>query len=197
LEDEELLNDTLKEFRPDAVIHFAASITSGRISTEGRSFYYRNNVVNSINLLEQCSKTMCNISSIPQRLLCMEFQKRYPSKNSAPKPNQSLWRIQSHHGADSSDITKSSDLRYIALRYFNVAGADAHGRLGQAYIASTHLITRALKIALGQYPNWKFMAPITLHRTGHASATIFMLTTLRKLMSWPWTASWKQTNQVL
>jgi UDP-glucose 4-epimerase len=44
------------------------------------------------------------------------------------------------------------NFRYIALRYFNVAGADAGNRIGQAYADATHLITRALKTANGEYP---------------------------------------------
>jgi UDP-glucose 4-epimerase len=43
------------------------------------------------------------------------------------------------------------DFRYISLRYFNVAGADKSGRIGQAYKESTHLITRALKTAKGEF----------------------------------------------
>jgi len=51
-----------------------------------------------------------------------------------------------------ADLTAATDFRYVALRYFNVAGADSGGQLGQAYKEATHLITRALKAALGEYP---------------------------------------------
>jgi UDP-glucose 4-epimerase len=47
------------------------------------------------------------------------------------------------------DISSVSDLRYVALRYFNVAGADPLMRIGQRYKNPTHLITLALKTALG------------------------------------------------
>ena len=46
----------------------------------------------------------------------------------------------------------NADFRYVALRYFNVAGADPKTRLGQDYANPTHLITRALKTALGVFP---------------------------------------------
>ena len=49
------------------------------------------------------------------------------------------------------DISHASDFNYVALRYFNVAGADPDGELGQKYEASTHLITRALKTAKGEF----------------------------------------------
>jgi UDP-glucose 4-epimerase len=51
-----------------------------------------------------------------------------------------------------ADLAESADFRYVALRYFNVAGADSGGQLGQVYKEATHLITRALKTALGEFP---------------------------------------------
>lgn len=50
------------------------------------------------------------------------------------------------------DMSHAYDFRYIALRYFNVAGADPEGCIGQAYQESTHLITRALKTAKKEFP---------------------------------------------
>lgn len=50
------------------------------------------------------------------------------------------------------DVSSSNDkFKYISLRYFNVAGADSEGRLGQSYKNATHLITRALKTAKGEF----------------------------------------------
>lgn len=49
------------------------------------------------------------------------------------------------------DLAKARPFSYIALRYFNVAGADPEGRIGQAYAEATHLITRALKTAKGEH----------------------------------------------
>jgi UDP-glucose 4-epimerase len=48
------------------------------------------------------------------------------------------------------DLSDSDNFRYVSLRYFNVAGADPDGRIGQAYRETTHLITRALKTAKGE-----------------------------------------------
>ena len=49
-----------------------------------------------------------------------------------------------------ADLASSRDFAYVALRYFNVAGADPDGAIGQAYKEATHLITRALKTARGE-----------------------------------------------
>ena len=50
------------------------------------------------------------------------------------------------------DASEAHDFRYVALRYFNVAGADPKGRLGQSSRNSTHLIKRAVQTALGIHP---------------------------------------------
>jgi UDP-glucose 4-epimerase len=51
------------------------------------------------------------------------------------------------------DSARAYDLRYVALRYFNVAGADAKGRTGQSSPRATHLIKRASQVALGRVPH--------------------------------------------
>ena len=51
------------------------------------------------------------------------------------------------------DASRAHDFRYVALRYFNVAGADPQGRLGQSTPQATHLIKRAVQTALGAYPH--------------------------------------------
>jgi UDP-glucose 4-epimerase len=54
-----------------------------------------------------------------------------------------------------ADLEVASELRHISLRYFNAAGADPEGEIGQAYKESTHLITRALKTAKGEFHDVK------------------------------------------
>jgi UDP-glucose 4-epimerase len=51
-----------------------------------------------------------------------------------------------------ADIAAAHDFGYVALRYFNVAGADPRGRTGQSTPRATHLIKRACQVALGIYP---------------------------------------------
>jgi len=50
------------------------------------------------------------------------------------------------------DLDVANEFRYIFLRYFNVAGVDPEGRIGQVYKESTHLIARALKTVHGEFP---------------------------------------------
>jgi UDP-glucose 4-epimerase len=151
LEDYSLLNTTVKDYHPDAVIHFAASIQVEE-STREPIRYYKNNVSNSLNLLDVLVK--CGIRyfiysstaatyGIPEK---MPVDESFPLHPINPYGSSKMMMEQV-----LADVTHSKDFKYIALRYFNVAGADPEGHIGQAYKEATHLITRALKTAKGEY----------------------------------------------
>ncbi|HET6460446.1 MAG TPA: UDP-glucose 4-epimerase GalE [Syntrophales bacterium] len=153
LEDGSHLNDVIKAFRPDAVIHFAASIQVEESVREPLK-YYRNNIANTLNLLRamDCNgvrnfiySSSAAVYGVPDKL---------PVDESAPlHPINPYGASKAMVETVLSDIAKTSDLHYIALRYFNVAGADPETRIGQAYLDATHLITRALKTAQGDFKN--------------------------------------------
>jgi len=152
LADTKLLNETLGNFKPDAVIHFAASIQVEE-STRLPLQYYRNNVINSINLLEAMAENDVRYLIYSSSAAVYGIPEKTPVVETTPmKPINPYGTSKSMMEQVLADTSAASDLRYIALRYFNVAGADAEGQLGQAYKDSTHLITRALKTALGKFP---------------------------------------------
>jgi UDP-glucose 4-epimerase len=152
LADAPFLEATLAAFRPKAVIHFAASIQVEESVREPLK-YYRNNVVNTTNLLEAMIRlgirnfiysSTAAVYGIPEKIPVDETAPLNPINPygaSKVMVEHILW-----------DMSQAHDFRYIALRYFNVAGADPEGRIGQAYQESTHLITRALKTAKGEFP---------------------------------------------
>ena len=70
------------------------------------------------------------------------------------------------------DAARAYDFRYVALRYFNVAGADPKGRLGQSTPNATHLIKRAVQTALGTNRGWRSSARTIRPATAPACATI-------------------------
>jgi UDP-glucose 4-epimerase len=151
LEDSSHLNDVINTFRPDAVMHFAASIQVDESVREPLK-YYRNNVANTLNLLDAMDRngirnfiysSSAAVYGTPDKLLLDESVPLHPIN----PYGASKAMIETVLG----DIARTSDLRYIALRYFNVAGADPEARIGQAYLDATHLITRALKTALGDF----------------------------------------------
>ena len=148
-----LLRDTLERFRPDAVMHFAASIEVGE-SVRDPLKYYRNNSANALNLLEAVRATGIG------RLVFSSTAAVYGNPPVVPVTEDAPLNPINPYGASKlvtermlADLAAADPaFRYVSLRYFNVAGADPLTRLGQDYANPTHLITRALKTALGIYP---------------------------------------------
>ena len=152
LNDTTQLDEALSVFQPDAVIHFAALIQVEESVREPLK-YYQNNVINSIRLLESMIRhdvrnfiysSSAAVYGIPEKIPVDE--------NSALCPINPYGVSKAMVEQILKDLAAAKDFRYIALRYFNVAGADPEGRIGQAYEESTHLITRALKTAKGEFP---------------------------------------------
>ncbi|MEZ4599134.1 MAG: UDP-glucose 4-epimerase GalE [Syntrophotaleaceae bacterium] len=152
LENLPLLEKTLADFRPDAVIHFAASIEVNE-SVRLPLKYYRNNTMNALGLLDTVRKV-----DIP-RFIFSSTAAVYGIPETMPVTEQTPLMPINPYGASKmmserllADLSASAnDFDYVALRYFNVAGADAQARIGQAYENATHLITRALKTAKGEF----------------------------------------------
>ncbi len=153
LSDKELLIQTLKDFQPDAVMHFAASIEVGESVTNPLK-YYRNNSANALNLLEALRITGVGQMIFSSTAAVYGNPSELPVVEETPlqpiNPYGASKMMTEHFLADLS--AAESGFRYVALRYFNVAGADPETRLGQDYTNPTHLITRALKTALGIFP---------------------------------------------
>ena len=153
LADRILLLDTLERFRPEAVLHFAASIEVGE-SVRDPLKYYRNNSANALNLLEavRAAGIGCFIFSSTAAV--------YGNPPVVPVNEDTSLAPINPYGASKlvtegmlRDLAAADPaFRYVSLRYFNVAGADPLVRLGQDYANPTHLITRALKTALNIFP---------------------------------------------
>ena len=152
LADTILLNGILSAFRPDAVMHFAASIQVEESVREPLK-YYRNNVVNSIHLLETMIRQGIRNFIYSSTAAVYGIPEKIPVDETAPlNPINPYGASKVMVERILKEVSQANDfLRCIALRYFNVAGADPEGRIGQAYKEPTHLITRALKTAKGEY----------------------------------------------
>ena len=151
LEDRIFLDEILRDFRPDAVMHFAASIQVEE-SVREPLMYYRNNVINTLNLLDVSIKNRVKFIIYSSTAAVYGIPEKIPVDETVP-----LHPI-NPYGASKvmveqvlKDLAGTKDFYYVALRYFNVAGADPEGRIGQAYKEATHLITRALKTAKGEF----------------------------------------------
>jgi len=153
LADQELLIRTLKEFNPDAVMHFAASIEVGE-SVSNPLKYYRNNSVNALNLLAALRSVGIGQMIFSSTAAVYGNPEQLPVFENAPlQPINPYGASKMMTERFLADLTQAeAGFRYVSLRYFNVAGADPASRLGQDYANPTHLITRALKTALGIFP---------------------------------------------
>jgi UDP-glucose 4-epimerase len=152
LSNRDLLHRSLKEFSPDAVMHFAAHIEVAE-SVRDPLKYYRNNTASALNLLEAVRDLGIGRYIFSSTAAVYGSPSQMPVAESAPlapiNPYGASKMMSERLLADLSSADPS--FRYVALRYFNVAGADHQGRIGQAYKNPTHLITRALKTAKGEF----------------------------------------------
>lgn len=153
LADKDLLAKTLTTFKPEAVMHFAASIEVGESVTNPLK-YYRNNSVNALNLLDALHSNGIGKLIFSSTAAVYGNPAQLPVTENAPlqpiNPYGASKMMTERFLADLAQANAA--FRYVSLRYFNVAGADPETRLGQDYTNPTHLITRALKTALGIYP---------------------------------------------
>ena len=152
LSDIQKLDSSIKLFKPDAIMHFAASIVVNESVTDPIK-YYNNNTCNTINLLSAM------INNNVKYFIFSSTAAVYGIPDSIPVVEDAPMNPINPYGASKmmnemilKDLTiAKTDFRYVSLRYFNVAGADGNSRIGQAYKNPTHLITRALKTAAGQF----------------------------------------------
>ncbi|HEX7534421.1 MAG TPA: UDP-glucose 4-epimerase GalE [Syntrophales bacterium] len=152
LEDSSHLNAVMNAFRPDAVMHFAASIQVEE-SVRKPLKYYCNNVANTLNLLDAMDRNgISNFIYSSSAAVYGVPDKSLVDENVPLHPINPYGASKAMVEAVLGDMPTTGDFRYIALRYFNVAGADPKNRVGQAYTDATHLITRALKTAQGNFP---------------------------------------------
>lgn len=152
LADKEMLGSVMGRFRPEAIMHFAASIVVPESVTDPLK-YYRNNNANTLNLIEVAEEQNINNFIFSSTAAVYGLPDRMPVNEDCPmapiNPYGSSKMMTEYILRDLARAKK--DFHYVALRYFNVAGADGKCRIGQKYPESTHLITRALKTAKGEF----------------------------------------------
>lgn len=141
------LMEVLRHHRPAAVMHFAAFAYVGE-SVDHPLMYYRNNIAGSLSLLTALVETgviplvfssTCATYGIPERVPILETDPQRPI-NPYGFSKLSVERM-------LADAGQAHGLRSISLRYFNAAGADQDGQIGEAHEPETHLVPRVLQAA--------------------------------------------------
>jgi len=150
--DQTLLRRLFEQYSVTAVIHFAGSlIVPESVSKPLR--YYANNTMASRNLIESCVQSgvkqfifssTAAVYGMPDHNPVTETTDVMPINPYGRSKLMTEWMLE--------DAARAHDLRYVALRYFNVAGGDPAGRTGQSTPNATHLIKRACQAALGRLP---------------------------------------------
>src|SRR5690606_7539676 len=136
----------------DTVMHFAAH-TIVPESVENPLKYYRNNTCASRTLLEWCSRagvrhfvfsSTAAVYGIPPGGVASEDSPTAPINPYGTSKLMTEWMLR--------DLAAATPLRYVALRYFNVAGSDPEGRIGQSTPRATLLTKVACEVAVGRRP---------------------------------------------
>ena len=140
----------LRSHKIDAVMHFAASISVGE-SVEKPAFYYRNNVVNSLNLLETMQEAGLKRIIFSSTAAVYEPKSDSPLQEDSPKGPTSPYAVSKYTMERMiEDFSVAYGFGYVLLRYFNACGASSDGQFGEDHHPETHLIPVILKAALGQ-----------------------------------------------
>lgn len=151
--DMDLVRRTITDFNIDAVIHFAGSIVVPESVAEPLK-YYANNTVVSRALAQACVEkgvrhfifsSTAAVYGMGNGSIVTEDSEKSPINPYGRSKLITEWMLQ--------DAANAHDFRFIALRYFNVAGADGKQRTGQSTPRATHLIKRACQVALKRVPH--------------------------------------------
>jgi len=150
LRDKELLARIFSENSITAVIHFAASSLVGE-SMQNPSKYYDNNVYGAMCLLEEMQKAgVKNIVFSSTAATYGEPEKVPIEENDRTEPANVYGETKLVMERMMAWFDKVHDIRYVALRYFNAAGAHASGKIGEDHRPESHLVPLVLQTALGQ-----------------------------------------------
>jgi UDP-glucose 4-epimerase len=148
--DKRLVEKVLQDYNVDTIMHFAAHIKVPE-SVANPLKYYRNNTCSSRNLLECAANagvknfvfsSTAAVYGIPETGIAAEDSPTAPINPYGSSKLMTEWMLR--------DLTQAIDMRYVALRYFNVAGCDPGGSIGLSDVTSTLLTKVACEAAVGK-----------------------------------------------
>ncbi len=153
LGDIEDIRSVFRKYQIDAVMHFAAFTYVGE-SVEDPKKYYRNNVCNTLNLLQVMLEF--DVKKLVFSSTCATYGDPVEipiTENHPQNPINPYGRGKLMVENILADYSDAYDLNYVSLRYFNAAGADPDGEIGENHDPETHLIPLILDAASGVREN--------------------------------------------
>ena len=151
--DRHSLQKAFAAHRPVAVMHFAAYAYVDE-SVREPAMYYDNNVAGTITLLEAMRQHDCRDIVFSSSCATYGVPRRLPIDEAAPKePINPYGRSKLMVERILADLAAAYEFRFMALRYFNAAGADPEGETGEDHAPETHLLPLIILTALGQRPH--------------------------------------------
>jgi len=154
--DMELVEKTIGRHDVDTIIHFAGSVVVPE-SVSDPLKYYENNTAKSRNLIAAAA-----LAGVKQFIFSSTAAVYGAPTTTGPIREDAILNPMSPYGSSKlmteimlRDAANAHDIRYVMLRYFNVAGADPKGRTGQSTDGATHLIKVACEAALGKRPSFQ------------------------------------------
>jgi UDP-glucose 4-epimerase len=148
--DENLVEGVIAAHGVESIVHFAGSVVVPD-SLRDPLGYYRNNTMTTRSLLNTAVK--CGVN----RFIFSSTAAVYGNPERMPVTEDAPTRPLSPYGSSKlmaeimlHDVAAAHGMNYVVLRYFNVAGADPHARIGLATVGATHLLKIAVEAATGQ-----------------------------------------------
>ncbi len=153
INDHACLARVMRQYQPTAVIHFAAFASVGESMTDPGK-YYRNNMAGSLGLLEAMRDFGVKDLVFSSTAAVYGIPSRSPIPEDHPlNPINPYGWSKLMMERMMRDFAAAHGLRFIALRYFNAAGGDPSGEIGERHDPETHLIPLVLDAAMGRRAN--------------------------------------------
>lgn len=152
IRDVDRLGEVLHQYKPDGCIHFASSIAVGE-SVIDPGKYYDNNVIGSLRIMECLRDSGCDklvvsgtaaVYGLPEAVPIEEHSALHPINPYGRTKLVMEWMLE--------DFATAHGLNWVSLRYFNAAGADPEGEVGECHDPETHLIPNVLRAIDGDIP---------------------------------------------
>lgn len=145
-----ILNSICSNYKIDAIMHFAANCLVGESVTHPLK-YYQNNVAMPLSMLDEMIKHNIKIIIFSSTCATYGIPEKLPINEKTPNnPINPYGKSKLMFEKILQDAAKSHDISYIALRYFNVAGAHESGNIGEDHEPETHLIPNIIKHMQGK-----------------------------------------------